>query len=187
MKISRKIEKNGGNKNNRKKEIRGNPEKNPGKIRRKSAKNLNIQKKSAEKSGNKNNQEKKSGENPEKNSAEFSFVKFAKITYSAAKRLKNGSKKCYYSSNLDRICLLQKTRCWRCRYLSSYIIHWMSSPKVASRQRSRLFQADFQLWHNWNFHEGNSAYIAKVFLTSETKLVKSQQSKYGLFQFDEFF
>ena len=61
MKISRKIEKNGGNKNNRKKEIRGNPEKNPGKIRRKSAKNLNIQKKSAEKSGNENNQEKNPG------------------------------------------------------------------------------------------------------------------------------
>ena len=93
----------------------------------------------------------------------------------------------YSYSNFDRICLLQKTRCWRCRYLSSYIICWMSSPKVASRQRSRLFKlADFQLWHTWNFHEGNSAYIAKVFLTSETKLVKSQQSKYGLFQFDEF-
>ena len=94
----------------------------------------------------------------------------------------------YSYFNFDRICLLHKTRCWRCRYLSSYIIHWMSSLKVASRQRSRLFKlADFQLWHTWNFHEGNSAYIAKVFWRQKQNLSNHNNQNIDCFNLTNFF
>ena len=127
-----------------------------GEIRKKSGKNLEkVRKKSkySEKNQQKNPEikiirKKKSGENPEKNSAEFSLVKFAKITYSV-KRLKNGSKKCYYSCYTVTLPLIGFAYYRKRDVDVADIYHhicWMSSPKVASRHRSRLFKlADFQL------------------------------------------